>query len=169
MSAPEFARPVDRRNLADEPLTLVADEAERKALARRFGLVAIHRLEAEVALAADGEAVDATGTLRAEIVQTCAVSGDDLPVTIEEPLAFRFVPEAPVTEEELELAEEDLDEIPYAGTSFDLGEAVAQSLALAIDPYATGPEADRVRQEKGLLDEGAAGPFAALAALKPKT
>jgi uncharacterized metal-binding protein YceD (DUF177 family) len=166
MSAPEFSRPVDRRHLKAEPLRLVADEAERQALARRFSLVAIHRLKAEVSLAADGEAVDATGTLSAEIVQTCAVTGDDLPVSIEEPLTLRFVPEAPVTDEELELAEEDLDEIAYSGTSFDLGEAVAQSLALAIDPFATGPDADRVRKEKGLLDEAAAGPFAALAALR---
>lgn len=168
MSAPEFSRPVDRRHLPTAPLRLVADEAEREALARRFGLISIGRLEAEVSLEAQGEAVAATGTLRAQIVQTCAVTGDDLPVTIEEPVAFRFVPEVPVTEEELELAEEDLDEIPYSGASFDLGEAVAQSLALAVDPYATGPDAERVRQEKGLLDESAAGPFAALAALKPK-
>jgi uncharacterized metal-binding protein YceD (DUF177 family) len=166
MSAPEFSRPVDRRHLKAAPLRLVADEAERRALARRFSLIAIHRLEAEVSLEADGEAVDAEGTLSADIVQTCAVSGEDLPVTIDEPLALRFVREAPVTEEELELEEEQLDEIPYAGTSFDLGEAVAQSLALAIDPFATGPDADRVRKEKGLLDEAAAGPFAALAAFK---
>jgi len=107
-----------------------------------------------------------TVPLWADIVQTCAVTGDDLPVAIEEPLALRFVPEAPVTDEEIELEEEELDEIPYTGSSFDLGEAVAQSLALAIDPFATGPDADRVRKEKGLLDEGASGPFAALAALK---
>jgi hypothetical protein len=43
---------------------------------------------------------------------------------------------------------------------------MAQSLALAIDPYATGPEAERVRKEAGLLGEAASGPFAALAALK---
>jgi hypothetical protein len=89
-------------------------------------------------------------------------------VSIEEPLTLRFVPESPVTEGELELVEEELDEIPYAGAAFDLGEAVAQSLALAIDPFATGPDADRVRKEKGLLDEAAAGPFAALAALRRK-
>lgn len=166
MSAPEFSRPVDRRQLKAAPFRLVADESECKALARRFGLVAIQRLEAEVSLEADGEAVDADGTLQADIVQSCAVSGDDLPVTIEEPLTLRFVPETPVTDEELELAEEELDEIPYAGTAFDLGEAVAQSLALAIDPFATGPDADRVRKKKGLLDEAASGPFAALAALK---
>ena len=119
-----------------------------------------------MSLAADGDAVVADGTLSADIVQSCAVTGDDLPVTISEPLHLRFVPEAPVEQEEIELREEELDEIPFAGHQFDLGEAVAQSLALAIDPYATGPDANRVRQEKGLGDEAASGPFAALAALK---
>jgi uncharacterized metal-binding protein YceD (DUF177 family) len=157
---------VDRRHLTAQPIKLVADEGERRALAARFGLVGIHRLEAVVSLQTDGDAVVADGTLSADIVQTCAVSGDDLPVTISEPLALRFVPESIVENEELELAEEELDEIPYSGTSFDLGEAIAQSLALAIDPFATGPDADRVRKEKGLSDEAAGGPFAALAALK---
>jgi uncharacterized metal-binding protein YceD (DUF177 family) len=166
MTQPEFSRLVDRRSLPSAPLAIAADEAERKALARRFGLIAVDRLEAELSLAAEGEAIEASGTLRAEVVQTCAVSGDDLPVTIEEPITLRFVPEVPVTEEELELEEEDLDEIPYSGTAFDLGEAVAQSLALAIDPYATSADADRVREEKGLSGEEAAGPFAALAALR---
>jgi len=49
---------------------------------------------------------------------------------------------------------------------FDLGEAVAQTLALAIDPYATRPESERVRKEGVVSDEAASGPFAALAALK---
>jgi len=166
MSAPEFSRPVDRRNLTAQPVELVADEAERKALARRFGLVAIERLEASVSLAAEGEAVEANGALSADIVQSCAVTGDDLAVTISEPLTLRFVPETPVEDDEVELAEEELDEIPYSGTACDLGEAVAQSLALAIDPYATGPNADAVRKEAGLSDEAASGPFAALAALR---
>jgi uncharacterized metal-binding protein YceD (DUF177 family) len=166
MTDPEFSRLVDRRHLKAEPVTLVADEAERKALARRFGLVAIGRLEATIDLTAVGETVTGDGDLSAAIVQSCAVSGNDLPMTIAEPLHLRFVPEAPVEQEEVELAEEELDEIPYTGTAFDLGEAVAQSLALAIDPYATGPDADRVRKEKGLSDEAASGPFAALAALK---
>lgn len=166
MSAPELHRPIDIRGIRDEPVQIEADEAERKALARRFDIVSIERLEATVTLDADGAEVAATGTLEADVVQSCAVSGDDLPVSIREPLALRFVPEAPVEEEEIELQEEDLDEIPYSGTTFDLGEAVAQSLALAIDPFATGPEADRVRREKGLADEGTSGPFAALAALK---
>jgi uncharacterized metal-binding protein YceD (DUF177 family) len=166
VSAPEFSRPVDRRQLKARPVELVADEAEREALAKRFSLVAIDRLEASVLLWDDGDAVVADGTLSADVVQSCAVSGDDLPVGIEERLDLRFVPERPGSEEEVELAGADLDEIPFAGDTFDLGEAVAQSLALAIDPYATGPDADRVRREKGLADEDSSGPFAALRALK---
>lgn len=166
MNAPELSRPVDRRHLPDTPIKIEADADERKALARRFGLIAVQNLKASVTLERDGEAIAAHGRILAAIVQSCAVSGEDLAVDIDEPLALRFVPAREVTEEEVELEEDELDEIPFGGHVFDLGEAVAQSLALAIDPYATGPEADRVRKEAGLSDEESSGPFAALAALK---
>ena len=168
MSQPELPRLVDARQITAKPITIEATPEERKALARRFGIVAVHQLQATVRLERTGEAVLARGRLSASIVQSCAVSGEDLPVRIDEPLALRFVPAAEVEEEEIELDAEDLDEIPFEGDEFDLGEAVAQSLALAIDPYAVGPEAERVRKEAGLSDEGASGPFAALAALKKK-
>jgi uncharacterized metal-binding protein YceD (DUF177 family) len=166
VTAPEFTRPIDLRQVHGRPVTLVATAEECAALARRFALVRIDRLEAELSLEPDGEAVNAKGRLRAAIVQSCAVSGEDLAVALDEPLALRFVPEAEVTEDELELEVSEFDQIPFSGTAFDLGEAVAQSLALAIDPYAVGPEAERARHEAGLLDEAASGPFAALAALK---
>lgn len=166
----EFSRPVQLRHVDARLHRLEANEAERAALAARFGLVSIGRLDAAVELERKGEAVDATGTLEADIVQSCAISGEDLPVTIREPLAFRFVPEtpAPVSEDEIELESSELDEIPYSGGTFDLGEAVAQSLALAIDPYAVGPDAEDARKEAGLLEESDAGPFAALKGLKDR-
>lgn len=164
----EFSRPIDRRHLTARPIRLEATAEERQALAKRFGLIAIHRLEAEVELVADGEAVNARGRLGADIVQSCAISGDPLPVTLDEPIALRFVPERATEEEEVELEESELDEIPFSGSVFDLGEAVAQSLSLAIDPYATGPNAEQARRDAGLGDEAASGPFAALAALKKK-
>ncbi|HZF46469.1 MAG TPA: DUF177 domain-containing protein [Sphingomonadaceae bacterium] len=169
--APEFSRMIDIRSVDNRVRHLEADEAERAALAKRFGLISIGKLEADVSLVKDGTEVEANGTLNAEIVQSCAVTGEDLPATIREEFTLRFVEETPVefTEgEEVELEAEELDEIPYRGMSFDLGEAVAQGLALAIDPYATGPNAEKVRKEAGLLDESANGPFAALAALKEK-
>lgn len=168
---PEFSRTVDVRHLPAAALAVEADEAERRALAGRFGLVSIGALRAVIAFGQDGEAVSADGRLTAQVVQPCAISGEDLAVSIDEPLALRFVPEGAAPQpqrpdEEIELDADALDEIPYSGTAFDLGEAIAQSLALAIDPYATGPEAERVRAEYGLDDPGAGGAFAALAALK---
>jgi uncharacterized metal-binding protein YceD (DUF177 family) len=165
---PEFSRPVDARHLPERPLRLEATGAEREALARRFAIEAIDRLEAEVALDREGGAVTANGRIEADIVQACAVAGEPFPTRIAEAIALRFVPEAAAhrPDEEIELDAGDCDEIAYPGNQFDLGEAIAQSLALAIDPYATGPDADRVRREAGLGDEAATGPFAALAALR---
>ena len=163
--APEFSRPFDIRGITAEPVTLEANEAERAALAKRFGLMSIGKLAATLSLEAEGDEIAATGTLSAAFVQSCAVSGDDLPMTIEDEIKLRFVPmatlEAAEEDEEIELEEDELDEIGYSGTSFDLGEAVAQSLALAIDPYATGPEADDARRRHGMVEEGEAdGPLA---------
>lgn len=165
---PEFSHPLDVRRADGQQLTLSANVNERAALARRFGLVTLERLEAEVALTRHGEVVSAQGRVAAAFVQPCAISGEPMTLTIDEPLALRFVPATAAhrPDEELEIDAEDCDEIDYEGTSIDLGEAVAQSLALAIDPYATGPEAEAARAAHGLLGEEAAGPFAALAALK---
>lgn len=165
---PEFSRIVDTRSIGNDPVRLEATEAERAALAQRFGIVAVHRLSAEVTLEPVKSAVEATGTLTADIVQPCAVSGEDLPVAISEPLSLRFVPARGPgrPDEEVELDEEDLDEIEFSGTQFDLGEAVAQSLALAIDPFLEGPNADEFRRKSGFFGDDTANPFAALAKLK---
>ena len=159
ISAPEFSRMIDRRTLGAAPVALQATAEECTALAERFAIPMVNALNAELALLINGETVAASGNLQADIVQSCAISGDDLPVTIEEELSLTFVPEREITEEEIELEEGDLDEIPYAGTSFDLGEAVAQSLALAIDPYLTGPDAERVREIHDLAEKGPSGPL----------
>lgn len=170
-SPPEFSRVVDTREADGKHVSVSADDTERAALAKRFDIVRIDRLDAEVTLERAGNGFDAKGTLDADIVQSCAVSAEDLPVAVRETLLFRFVPETQHRrpDEEVELDADELDEVEFTGTSLDVGEAVAQSLALAIDPFAVGPDAERARQQAGLLDEGEAGPFAALAALKRDT
>ena len=165
---PEFSRPVDLRHLGDRPHHLVATPQERAKLAERLEIEAVDRLEADIALMPEGAKILATGRFTAEVVQACAVSGEPFAVAIDEPLALRFVPDAAAHRpgEEIELDASDCDEIEFEDGSIDLGETVAQSLALAIDPYATGPDADAVRAAVGLSDEGVSGPFAALAALR---
>lgn len=164
----EFSRIVDTRSIGNDPLRLEATSEERAALAARFAIVAVERLIAEVELEPVKGCIQATGTLTAAIIQSCAISSEDLPVTIAEPLAFRFVPAAGPgrPDEEVELEADELDEIEFTGTQFDLGEAVAQSLALAIDPFLEGPNADDFRKNSGFFGEDTANPFAALAKLK---
>jgi uncharacterized metal-binding protein YceD (DUF177 family) len=158
----ELSRPCDATRLPAAEQVIVASQHECTALAKRFGLVAVNALEARIMLKADGPTVRATGRLTANIVQSCAVSGEDLPVQIAEPIALHFVPPAdsPESEEEIELEADELDEIEMDGTRFDLGEAVAQSLALAIDPYLEGPNAEQARRKAGIVSEGASGPLA---------
>ena len=170
MTAPEFSRTVDIRQSDGSRQKLTANEAERAALAHRFGLVRIDSLDADVTLERSGSIVSVSGSLTARIVQSCAVSAEDLPVSIHEELSFRFVPASDhgQLDQEIELEPEQLDEIEYSGSVFDLGEAVAQGLALAIDPFATGEQAEEARRSSGLLDEQDTGPFAALKGLKLK-
>lgn len=168
--SPEFSRTFDLRSLPHEPFEIGANATERRALARRFDLVAINSLRARVELEAQGAEVSATGQLSAAVVQSCAVSGEDLAVRIEEPFTVRFTPATTVegAVEEVELTPDDLDAMEYQGTTIDLGEAVAQTLALAIDPFAVGPQAEAARKAAGLGEPDLSGPFAALAALKRK-
>ncbi len=170
MSAPlppsELTRMIKARPLPAGAVVIEASPEERAALAVRFGLGAVESLRAEVALEQKPRAIRATGRLRAAIMQPCAISGEDFPVTIDEPVDLRFVEEhqRPATEdEEIELEADDCDEIEFSGDMFDLGEAVAQTLGLAIDPYAEGPNADAARAAAGIVQEGEQlGPLADL-------
>jgi hypothetical protein len=56
----------------------------------------------------------------------------------------------------------------HDGQAIDLGAAIADSLALVLDPYPRSPRAADALREAGVISEEEAGPFAALAALKGK-
>lgn len=169
--APEFSHTVDVRQVEGLAPRLEANETERAALAKRFGLVRLDRLVAQLELSRKERTVSVKGTLDAAWVQTCAISADELPVEIsDEPIDVRFVPQLTgyAPDAEIELESDDLDEIEYSGTYVDLGEAVAQSLALSIDPYLTGPDAEAARAEAGLSTPEDNSPFAALKGLTGK-
>ncbi|WP_420141116.1 YceD family protein [Sphingomonas sp.] len=170
MTASEFSRPFRLDTIGDAPRTVAveAEESERGALAARFGLIALDRLDATAALARDGDVVTATGRIRAEAVQACVASGEPVPAHIDEAFALRFTPPATPAEEEIELDEEELDVLTYEGGAVDLGEAVAQTLALALDPFPRAPGADAALREAGVVSEEETGPFAALKALRDK-
>jgi uncharacterized metal-binding protein YceD (DUF177 family) len=147
---------------------LVADAAEREAVARRLGLEALSCLEAHAALSRKGDIVRAEGRLAASLDQACVVTGEPVAAHMDEPFEFIFMP-APETarsEEEIELGQSDLDVVFHDGAAIDLGTAIADTLALSLDPYPRSAGADAALKEAGILSEAEASPFAALASLK---
>jgi hypothetical protein len=148
-----------------------AEQAERAALARRFGLLAIHRLDAEAELRREDDAVWAEGEARAAYDEQCIATGETLSQSRAIPFRLRFVPEeaeAAATAEEMELSDEDCDTLTHDGAAIDLGEAVAQTFALGLDPFPRGPNANAALRAAGVIGEDEAGPFAALKILKDK-
>lgn len=168
--APEFSRYVRLDTLGDGPreVTIEATASECEALCVRFGLVELPKLTATAALVRNGDIVEAHGRLHADVVQSCVATGVDVPATIDEPFALRFVPEREdgVREEEVELDEKDLDELTYTGGSVDLGEAVAQTLVLSLDLFPRAPNAEEALRAAGVIPEEEAGSFSALKGLK---
>lgn len=175
MTAPEFSRPVRIDTLGSQPreMEVAAEPAERAALAHRFGLLALDRLEAEVAVSRREEEIAVDGTLRATVSQACVASGVPVPATLIVPFDIRFRPHpaAGRADEEVELGESELDVVFYEGGEIDVGETVAETLSLNLDPYPRAPEADAILRAAGVQREGEEekeNPFAALAALKGK-
>ncbi|PZU56751.1 MAG: hypothetical protein DI547_15500 [Sphingobium sp.] len=169
--APEFSRVVrlDRIGRSESMVSLAADEGERAALAKRFGLLTLDRLEADYILTQEDGALVARGRLRADAAQPCVASGEPVPERIDAPFAVRFLPEsAEPQEDEIALDADDCDTVFYSGESIDIGEAVAETLSLSLDPYPRAPGADAYLRERGVMTEEQAGPFAALLALQEK-
>ena len=168
MTAPEFSRPVrvDTLGAAPRAMAIEADDAERAALAVRFGFLALSRLEAEVELVRKGEAMSARGTLRAALAQACVATGDPVEEEIEEAFAIEFRPHPASADEEIELDGGELDVVFYDGTVVDVGEAAADTLSLAVEPYPRSPAAQAALREAGVRSEEDArlesSPFAAL-------
>ena len=172
MNPPELSRTVRVDTLGEVPreLSIETNEEERAALARRFGLVAIDALEAKAALVRKDTEIRARGRLRAKVVQSCVASGEPLDAEFDEPFEIIFRPEIATArpDEEIELSDSEMDVVFYDGASIDVGEAVAETLLLSLDPYPRAPDAEERLKAAGVKSEEEAGPFGALAGLRDK-
>lgn len=171
MDRPEFSHIVKLSEIGASPRTgkLAASEEERCKLAERFDLPKINMLEATYNLRAGEDRIGFSGRLESDLQQRCSVTGESFQIRLREEFDIAFVPKLDIdeTEEEIELTEDDCDIIEYDNGQIDLGEAIAQTLYLALDPFPRGPNADAVAREV-LKSEEAAGPFGVLSALKDK-
>ena len=169
---PEYSRVVSLKDLGKDEmrLDLVASTEECAALARRFELSAIAGLRATGGLwRLGGGRVRLRVKLKAEVSQICVVTLDPVVNQIEEDLDILFETDTN------DLAALDMsfdptsDREPLTGDSLDVGEIVAEELALSLDPYPKKPD---IALETGpgeeARDHPRGGPFEALAILKPK-
>lgn len=157
--------------IKDQPqdYQLSADESQRGALAKRFDLPAIARLEGRFRLQHErGGIIVATLVMRAEVTQICVVTLEPFAERIAEEAELRFVPasmlgRAPDADEEEEDVTPDSfespDEIFYENDQIDLGAVLSEQLALALNPYPRKPGAAL----PDTATDKSANPFAALA------
>jgi uncharacterized metal-binding protein YceD (DUF177 family) len=151
------------------PLARAADEMECERVAARLSIDALKHLSIAATLERTAEGARLNGSVTATFVQRCAATGLPLTQSINEHFDLRYVESLSGSDEEdneIELGNDDCDVLPLEAGGVDVGEAAVQSLALALDPFARHPDADRILAERGILTEGQAGPFAALAGLK---
>jgi uncharacterized metal-binding protein YceD (DUF177 family) len=181
----EFARPVVIEPWPEGGIAveLSADPAERRAIARRFDLLELGSLKAVGRLERrpPGGEIWFEGRLEAEVIQACVVSLEPVPATIRQPIerGWRRLkgpvePGAAPARPDLWLVDDDEIE-PVTGRTIDLGAAVAEELALALEPYPRAADAEALVSERlgpNISFFGAAEPpdtpLAALAQLKDR-
>ena len=170
---PEFSRPLAADSIGSraQRREIVADASEREALARRFDLTSLDRLTATLELRChSGDVIGLTGHLVGDVVQSCVVSLAPVAAHIETDF------EASYSVRERSLPQVDVDPLgsdgpePLIDGQINLGEAVAQQLAIALDPYPRAPGAALHTGQPAGSDEqtGKKRPFAALVALKKR-
>jgi uncharacterized metal-binding protein YceD (DUF177 family) len=187
---PEFSRPFAAEKVGDLGRTMVIEATpdECARLARRLGIDAILSLTAELDLSTrkKGREVHLQGAFSADVKQTCVVTLESLDTTLEGTvdLLYDSTLEGPGLDLESFDVDGDIDAKappePMQDGYIDLGEAVAEQLALLIDPfprkpgvsfdaYHSAPKGGKTlaqNAENGSQPE--TGPFAGLAGLKKK-
>ena len=182
----EFSRPVAVESLDEGgvALTVEADATERARLAERFGLVAIDSLTGKVRVTPeeDGTMFRLDGSFTADVRQTCVVTLEELPVHVENSFGRQYSALAEAEEAREECLDLDTEE-PFdlvVDDLIDVGEAIAEELALSLDPfprkpgisftdYSSGPDGTAADSSAGAVNpRAAAGPFAALQRLKDR-
>ena len=137
----ELARPLKVDRIGPNGLTfdVTAQPTELAPIAARLLLPAVLTMSGTFQLRRiAGGIVHAEGVLRARIEQECVVTLDSFTQPIEERFTVQFVP---AERENPDPDPDAVDQIPYEGASIDLGEALVEQLALALDPYPRRPGA----------------------------
>jgi hypothetical protein len=148
-----------------------ATPEERAAVARALDLLSCRSLTARYALTRRGGGhVHLSGTVRAEVEQSCVVTLEPLLNEVQESFCVDYWPEGAMPEPsggELDMSEEpDLE--PIVAGRIEVGNVVFQAMANGIDLFPRKPGVAFEAPTAPGSDDGShpTGPFAALAKMK---
>jgi uncharacterized metal-binding protein YceD (DUF177 family) len=145
---------------------LSADAGIRSAIAASVGLVALPRLDAAFDIKPHGRGgARVTGSVSAEVEQTCVVTLEPLRNRVDESVDLTLTPAEPIESEQELRPEGDDPPDPLVDGVLDLGAIAVEFLLLGIDPYPRKAGATFAAPPDDKGDQGTT-PFAALAALK---
>jgi uncharacterized metal-binding protein YceD (DUF177 family) len=137
---PELSRIVSITRLGDDEARyqITATDTERKALARRFNLVAVDRFAADVRISREAQGgIRLKAAIEADIVQECVVTLEPFASRVADDFTLLYRRRAARQSEVLDVDEDEFE--PLEGDAIDIGEAVAQQLSLALDPFPRSP------------------------------
>jgi uncharacterized metal-binding protein YceD (DUF177 family) len=164
---PEFSYRIDSLRLSPTGGTyaIVAKPDERAALAKRFDLLALDKLEAKVTVTPmAGGYYRLAADFVADLTQACAITSEPVPAHLAESFTLTYGSVEEASEIVLDGDTEPVE--PLDDGMIDIGEAVAQQLSLSLDPFPRAPGA-ALEEEADLSDHGQReSPFAALAKLR---
>ena len=141
----EFSRPLDVIAIGARVMQrkISANAKERQLLATRFALLALDRLDATLELrrGPDGS-VSVSGHLSGRVTQACVVTLEPVHSNLEADFSRSFSEQASAEQSDVTL-DFDVDEPDcIQDGQIDLGEVVAEEMALALDPYPRAPGAE---------------------------
>ena len=140
---------------------IIPSEAEIDMLLNRFDYIAVSDLVAELEIRKVArDCWDVHGSLTANVVQSCVVTGKPLAESVDFKLEERYVR---ITDD-ITSVEVDLDGVePLKNGFIDLGEMVIQSLALAVTVWPRASDAPEYIESEPVKRDH---PFAGLVAIK---
>lgn len=177
----DFSFTLDVEDIQAEPRSyrLEAPESQLSDLADRFKLVALNSFNATANVNIDTKTktIWIKGDISADLVQQCVVTLGDVPEKVAE--SFELMLVSPETAEQLDEDEVYLDPTApdydaFDGPTVPVGDMVAQTLAVLMDPYPKQADAEiEVPNGQGVsINEGLEekpNPFAVLSKLRDKS
>jgi len=138
------------------------DAAARARIARSLDLAALDLLSVEMTVAPASTGWRLTGRIRAEAVQTCGITLEPLPVSIDDRFSITLAETVDEESEEIVIPVDDESPDLVEDGRIDLGQYAVEQLALRLDPFPRKPGAEFVQPP----EPAEISPFAVLRRLK---